>query len=229
MEIQLSAQPGCPFASELAGRVSSALRILGMQSTDYPLLQNASSSFCPLLTINGTEITWRSSLKAETACPVCGSMVGIPDVEIIRWHIASALGRKTVLFICSANAVRSQMAEAIVNHCMIPNWAAFSGGILPMQLWPPVVQVLQEIGADASAGKAKHIELFLGCTFDAVISLCSDTDEFCTAFPGDGARMHMPFDDPMTHSFFGIGDIARTRKLRDDMRKKICHCLGEIP
>lgn len=228
MELQISARPDCPFTAELAGRVSSALSIPGVQPTVSPLPDNTSSS-CPLLTINGTEVTSCGPSNNDTACPVCGAMVTVPDVEIIRWHIARALGKKTVLFICSANAVRSQMAEAIVNHCMGKQWAAFSGGILPMQLWPPVVQVLQEIGADASAGRAKHIELFLGCHFDVVMSLCSDTDGFCTAFPGDGVRIHMPFDDPMTNSFFGIGDTARTRKLRDDMQQNICDCLGGIP
>jgi arsenate reductase len=118
------------------------------------------------------------------------------------------------------------MAEAVINHTLGDRWAAFSGGIMPMQLWQPVIQVLQEIGIDASAGKAKHIELFLGCRFDAVISLCSDADDFCTAFPGDAVRDHLPFEDPMTSSFFGIGDIARTRKLRDDMKKQLCNYFG---
>jgi protein-tyrosine-phosphatase len=95
-----------------------------------------------------------------------------------------------------------------------------------MPLWRPVAQALEEIGIATQGSKPKHIDLFLGCRFDVIISLCSSADEFCTAFPGGGRRKHMPFDDPFTSPFFGIGDLNRTRKLRDDMRRHICSYLG---
>lgn len=227
MHVEITSHDHCPFAGELVRRTRAALAALGIPvSAHTRILPAGHDQACPALIIDGNPVCSCYPKQEGSPCPLCEAVPDIPDAEVIRWHLAKAAGRKTVLFICSGNAVRSQMAEAIINHTLGEQWSAFSGGIMPMQLWQPVIQVLQEIGIDASAGKAKHIELFLGCRFDAVISLCSDADDFCTAFPGDGARTHLPFEDPMTSSFFGIGDIARTRKLRDDMKKKLCNHLG---
>lgn len=220
MDIHLAARSGCPFAPVLRENTESALKTLG-EPVGIFVGQADESSSCPELLVDNEPVCSCFPQKNGTSCPVCGKIPDIPDAEVIRWNIARALGRKTVLFICSGNAVRSQMAEAIINHTLGHTWAAFSGGIMPMQLWKPVIQVLQEIGVDAHGRKAKHIELFLGCRFDLIISLCSDADAFCTSFPGEGDREHLPFHDPMTSSFFGVGDVTRTRKLRDDMRMKL--------
>ncbi len=197
------------------------MNALGVRSDALVCRDEESIAPCPQLLVDGNPVCSCLPKKEAATCPICGTVPDVPDTEIVRWNLARALGRKTVLFICSGNAVRSQMAEAIVNHMLGEQWAAFSCGIMPMQLWKPVIQALREIGIDANGKKAKHIELFLGCRFDLIISLCSDADGFCTAFPGEGVRRHMPFEDPMTSSFFGFGDVARTRKLRDEMRKDI--------
>ena len=228
MEFYLAIRPDCPSSHELQQNVAAAMRDIGI-SSDLPVSQLAGSASCPQLIINGMSVCSCFPKKAGSPCPLCGVVPDIPDAEVIRWNIARALGRKTVLFICSGNAVRSQMAEAIINHTLGHTWAAFSGGIMPMQLWKPVIQVLQEIGIDANDRKAKHIEIFLGCRFDLIISLCSDADAFCTSFPGEGVREHLPFNDPMTSSFFGVGDVTRTRKLRDDMKNRLCAYLGGLP
>jgi arsenate reductase len=220
MKIQLDARPDCPALETLRLNVDAALKGLGT-SADLLIQESSDAVSCPRLLVDAVAVCSCFPGKDAPACTVCGETPDIPDAEIIRWHLARALGRKTVLFMCSGNAVRSQMAEAIVNQSLGDTWAAFSGGIIPMQLWKPVIQVLKEIDIDADGRKAKHIEIFLGCRFDLIISLCSDADGFCTAFPGEGVREHMPFDDPMTSSFFGVGDISRARRLRDDMRKKL--------
>ncbi len=229
MDIQLIARSDCPEAEELQASVAQAMQALGIPP-DVPLrASEASADPCLQLLVNGTPVCPCFPSKKAEACPTCGEIHDNPDREIIRWHLAEALGRKTVLFLCSGNAVRSQMAEAIVNHVLGDKWAAFSGGIFPMTLWKPVVQVLKEIGIDARGRQSKHIELFLGCHFDIIISLCSKSDDFCTAFPGQGVRKHMPFEDPVTSPFFGVGDLGRTRDLRNDMRDSICQYLGDIP
>ncbi|HSW63534.1 MAG TPA: arsenate reductase ArsC [Dissulfurispiraceae bacterium] len=229
MDIQLVSRPDCPATQELLRNISIAMNALGVCSDALLLPDGGPPSPCPHLLVDGSPVFSCFPKKEGTPCPICGAVPDIPDTEIIRWHLARALGRKTVLFICSGNAVRSQMAEAIVNHALGEKWAAFSCGIMPMQLWKPVIQALQEIGIDANGKKAKHIDLFLGCRFDLIISLCSDADGFCTAFPGEGVREHIPFEDPMTSTFFGIGDVARTRKLCDEMRKKIILHLERHP
>lgn len=226
MEIRLVAQPNCTAAEELRCELSFAMAMLGIPE-NFPILQSSDASVnSPRLFIDGELVRPCLPEHGQISCPACLTMHSIPDREIVRWYLARSIGRKTVLFICSGNAVRSQTAEAITNHYLGKEWAAFSGGLFPMPLWKPVATALKEIGIELNGSKPKHIELFLGCRFDMIISLCSSADEFCTAFPGQGRRKHMPFDDPFTSPFFGIGDLNRTRKLRDDMRNRILPYLG---
>lgn len=229
MDLQIIARPDCPDAAALQESLALAMQALRMPP-DWPIrLDVAPSVAAPELRVNGTPVHPCFPAKEGAPCPICGVAHDNPDIEVIRWHLAEALGYKTVLFICSGNAVRSQMAEAIVSHVLGDSWAAFSAGIFPMTLWKPVVQVLKEIGIDARGRQSKHIELFLDCRFDVIISLCSNADDFCTAFPGQGVRKHMPFDDPVTSPFFGVGDLGRTRDLRNDMRNSLCDYLRSIP
>ncbi len=226
MEIRLVAQPNCSAAEELRCELSFAMAMLGMPE-NFPVRQSSDASVnSPRLFIDDELVRPCLPEQGQISCPVCLTTHSIPDREIVRWHLARSLGRKTVLFICSGNAVRSQTAEAITNHYLGKEWAAFSGGLFPMPLWKPVATALKEIDIELTGSKPKHIDLFLGCRFDVIISLCSSADEFCTAFPGKARRKHMPFDDPFTSPFFGIGDLNRTRKLRDDMRNRILPYLG---
>jgi arsenate reductase len=226
MEIRLVAQPNCTAAEELRCELSFAMAMLGIPES-FPIRQNSDASVnSPRLFIDGELVRPCLPGQGQVSCPVCLTTLSIPDREIVRWHLARSLGRKTVLFICSGNAVRSQTAEAITNQFLGNECAAFSGGLFPMPLWKPVATALKEINIELTGSKPKHIDLFLGCRFDMIVSLCSSADEFCTAFPGQGRRKHMPFDDPFTSPFFGIGDLNRTRKLRDDMRNRILPYLG---
>lgn len=226
MEIRLVAQPNCAAAEELRRELDHAMAMLGM-AQHVPIRQSSDATVnSPRLFIAGERVRPCLSDHGQVSCSACLTTHSIPDREVVRWHLARALGRKTVLFICSGNAVRSQMAEALVNHFLRGEWAAFSGGLFPLPLWKPVAAALKEIGIEAGGSKPKHIELFLGCRFDRIVSLCSSADAFCTAFPGEGRRGHMPFDDPFTSPFFGIGDLNRTRKLRDELRASILPYLG---
>jgi arsenate reductase len=143
------------------------------------------------------------------------------EEQLLKFRNARAAGQKTVLFICTGNAVRSQMAEALVNHTLEGRWAAFSAGFLPAGINPLVVKVLKEIGIDADRQPTKHLDLFNGLTFDRVITLCSDADRLCTYYPAYGSRVHLPYTDPLTLSAFGFGWKGLFRKLRDDMRNQL--------
>jgi protein-tyrosine-phosphatase len=143
------------------------------------------------------------------------------EEQLLKFRNARAAGLKTVLFICTGNAVRSQMAEALVNHFLKGRWAAFSAGFLPAGISPPVVKALKEIGIDAARQPTKHLDLFNGLTFDRVITLCSDADRMCTFYPAYGNRVHLPYTDPLTLSTFGLGWKGLFRKLRDDMKNQL--------
>ena len=146
--------------------------------------------------------------------------------ELIRYQKARAEGRKTVLFICTANAVRSQMAEALVNHFLKDKWVAFSAGFMPMAVHPMVVQVMKEIGVDHTLQKAKHLDRFKDFTFDKVITLCSQADAVCTYYPGLEGKEHLPFEDPSLSVFSFLGGKGLFRKLRDEMKKVLIDRFG---
>lgn len=148
--------------------------------------------------------------------------------EIARFLDAKKAGLYTILFICTGNAVRSQMAEALVNHFLEDKWAAFSAGIIPMEVNKNVIRVLNEIGIDISDKQTKSVELFAQCNFDLIITLCSDADKFCTVYPSDIPKIHFPFRDPAISFFIGFSSVSAYRDLRDEMREKIIGFLKEI-
>lgn len=148
--------------------------------------------------------------------------------ELIRYQKAKTEGRKTVLFICTGNAVRSQMAEGLVNHFLKDKWTAFSAGFLPMEVHPMVKKVLSEIGIDVSSQRSKHLDAFQGLTFDKVITLCSDADQVCAYYPGLAEWVHIPFQDPLLAYKMSFGGRGLFRRLREKMQKQIVPYLGNL-
>lgn len=134
-----------------------------------------------------------------------------------RYQEAKARGKKTVLFVCTANAVRSQMAEALVNHFLRDRWAAFSAGFLPGKIHPMAVAVLKEIGIEASSQTSKHFDSFKDFTFDKVITLCDQADKECAYYPGL-KKEHLPFPDPGAAFLTILGGKGSFRKVRDELR-----------
>ena len=154
--------------------------------------------------------------------------IGLFNEELSRYQKAKAEGRKTVLFICTANVVRSQMAEALVNHFLKDKWAAFSAGFLPLEIHPMVKKVLQEIGIDPSSQKSKHLDTFKGLKFDQVITLCSDADQVCAYYPGLTEWSHVPFQDPLLTYRISFGGKGLFRELREKMKRTLIPYLEEL-
>ena len=103
---------------------------------------------------------------------------------------------KRVLFLCTENACRSQMAEAITNRLLSGKVEAHSAGTRPSAVNPFAVESLKEIGIDISGARSKHVDEFKGRNFDLVITLCSGAREACPFWPGQGKRIHFGLDDP---------------------------------
>lgn len=145
--------------------------------------------------------------------------------ELLRWRIAQVAGRRTVLFVCTGNAIRSQIAESIVSHFLGDRWAAFSVGTMPLGIHKDTIDVMREIGIDLAGRHAKHVDVFRDCSFEKVVILCADAG---TRFPmyryaGRVDRMH--FDDPLAPDVLAGAIIFNTksqlRSLRDQMKKSI--------
>ena len=102
-----------------------------------------------------------------------------------------------VLFLCTGNSARSQMAEALLRIMAGNHFEVHSAGLEPTVIHPMTVKVLEEIGIDTSQQYAKPLTTYLGKThFSYLITVCSKAEERCPFFPGLSQRMHWPFDDP---------------------------------
>ncbi len=104
--------------------------------------------------------------------------------------------RKKVLFLCTGNSCRSQMAEAVVNARMGDRWQAYSAGVAPTgAVNPNALRVLSEIGIEHQ-GESKHVNRFINDNFDLVVTVCDDAAENCPVWLGKGHKEHLSFPDP---------------------------------
>ncbi len=136
--------------------------------------------------------------------------------------------QKRVLFLCTGNSCRSQMAEAIVNHFAGERWSAFSAGSLPTGFVHPLaLQVLAEIGIQHH-GDSKSVEVFRGQSFDQVITVCGDAEENCPVWLGKGQRKHIGFPDPASATGSPAEILAVFRQVRDDLRAQVLAYLQSV-
>lgn len=125
--------------------------------------------------------------------------------------------RKTVLFICTQNAARSQMAEGLLNALSGDRYDAYSAGVTPTAVNPHAIRVMAELGIDISMHRSKSIEEFRGYTFDYVVTVCDSAKEACPFFPGE-TILHQSFTDPA--GFSGSDDeiLNGVRQVRDEIQ-----------
>jgi arsenate reductase (thioredoxin) len=127
-----------------------------------------------------------------------------------------------VLFLCTGNSARSQMAEALLSKIGGEKFEAYSAGLEPVGVNPYTVRALKEIGLDWSTARAKGLDEYLGKQhFGYMITVCSRAEERCPIFPGMGVRLHWPFDDPAAVEGTDEEKLAAFRKTRDQIELKI--------
>ena len=127
---------------------------------------------------------------------------------------------RKVLFLCTGNSCRSQIAEAIVNT-RYPDWQAFSAGTRPAgYVHPLAIRVLSEIGIQHK-GISKNVELFREDEFDLVVTVCDDANEECPVWLGRGRRLHKSFEDPAKVEGTDVEKLAVFREVRDQIAENI--------
>jgi len=129
--------------------------------------------------------------------------------------------KKKVLFLCTHNSCRSQMAEGLVNHDLGDHIQAFSAGSEATRVNPLAIQVLAELGIDISGHRSKTMDEFAGEQFDYVITLCGDANEQCPLFIGGVERIHIGFDDPSRLPGTPEEIMPEFRRVRDEIREKL--------
>jgi len=129
--------------------------------------------------------------------------------------------RKKVLFLCTGNSCRSQMAEAIVNDRFGSQWEAFSAGTRPSgYVHPKALTVLEEIDIHHH-GESKHTDLFMLMKFDLVVTVCDSAAEDCPVWLGLGKKIHLSFPDPAEAQGTDDEILSVFRQVRDDIAEKI--------
>lgn len=131
------------------------------------------------------------------------------------------MARKRVLFLCTGNSCRSQMAEAVVNASLADEWEAFSAGVEPAEVINPhTVQALAEVGI-THAGQPKHVDMFRDQPFDVVVTVCDHAAETCPVWLGSGVKVHLGFPDPATARGSEEEVMAVYRQVLSDISAKI--------
>ena len=132
--------------------------------------------------------------------------------------------KKKILFICTGNVCRSQMAEGLVNHLLGDQFEAYSAGLLPSKVSNRAAAVMAEIGIDISTQRSKHIEELENLEYDQIITLCSDADKRCRVYlgeKGETKRVHIGFPDPMRAAGTDEKVLEQFRSVRDQIRDKV--------
>lgn len=135
--------------------------------------------------------------------------------------MADSSSPRGVLFLCTGNSCRSQLAEALVNHDLPKKWAAFSAGTQPAGFVHPLaLQVLAEVGIEHH-GESKSVEQFRGQDFKLVVTVCGDAEENCPIWLGQGRKVHIGFPDPAKAQGSPAEILAVFRQVRDDIRSQV--------
>lgn len=128
---------------------------------------------------------------------------------------------KRVLFLCTGNSCRSQMAEAVTNHKLAGEWQAVSAGTQPAGFVHPLaLRVLEEIGIHHN-GQSKHVDAFRQDQFDLVVTVCDSAAETCPVWLGPGRRVHLGFRDPAAASGSTAYVLSVFRQVRDEIAEQI--------
>jgi arsenate reductase len=138
------------------------------------------------------------------------------------------MSRTRVLFLCTHNSARSQMAEAFLRTCGDDRYEAFSAGLEPREIDPLTVRVMAERGIDISAQRSKGLAEYLGHVhFGLLITVCDRAERECPVFPGVATRLHWSFADPAATVGSEEERLAAFREVRDAIHVQVREWLGE--
>lgn len=129
--------------------------------------------------------------------------------------------RERVLFLCTHNSARSQMAEGLLRAAAGDRFEVHSAGTVATSVRPEAVQTMAEIGVDIASHESKTFHCFLNQPFDWVITVCDDAAEACPVFPGPGRRLHWSLPDPSSVQGNEEQRLAAFREVRDRLRRLI--------
>jgi arsenate reductase len=131
------------------------------------------------------------------------------------------MSKQRVLFLCTHNSARSQMAEGWLRHLAGDRFEVHSAGTEATRVRPLAVRAMAEAGVDIAGHASKTLERYLGQPWDYVITVCDDANDACPLFPGGRRRLHWPFPDPSRATGTEEEQLAVYRRVRDAIRARI--------
>ncbi len=130
--------------------------------------------------------------------------------------------RRRVLFLCTGNSARSQMAEGLVNHFLGDEWEAYSAGTAPAgYVHPLAAQVMAEVGIDISRQRSKSVNEFYEAEFDLVVTVCDNAAESCPVWLRQGRAVHIALPDPARATGTETARLAAFRHVREEIRQRV--------
>lgn len=129
--------------------------------------------------------------------------------------------KQKVLFLCTGNSARSQMAEGLLRNLTGDRFEVFSAGVEPAQVNPLAIKVMLEMGIDISNQRSKSVMEFLNERFDYVITVCDNANETCPVFPGKYKKIHWGLKDPAGAKGAEEEKLMIFRETRDNLKGKI--------
>ena len=127
------------------------------------------------------------------------------------------MSKLRILVLCTGNSCRSQMAEGFFRHLGGARIEVLSAGLSPKGVHPTAIKVMAEVGIDISTQTSNNIDEYRSQKFDYLITVCDNAAANCPVFPGEGKRLHWPFDDPASARGNEEEILAEFRRIRDQI------------
>jgi arsenate reductase len=233
VNVRLLVVEGCPGAAasaELLGRVLADEGLAPEFETvvieDAAAAERERFIGSPSITLDGLDI--EEARRADQSAFTCrmysegNTQSGVPPEAMVRDAVRRALATKTrVLFLCTGNSCRSQMAEGWARALKGDVLEAHSAGVETHGLNPRAVAVMTEAGVDISQQRSKHVDELKDVEFDFVVTVCDRAHESCPLFPGRTRVVHVGFDDPPRLAEGAASEeeaLAQYRRVRDEIR-----------
>jgi arsenate reductase len=129
--------------------------------------------------------------------------------------------KRKIIFVCTGNACRSQIAEGLLRNLASNKFSVFSAGSHPSQVHPMSVAVMEEVGIDISHHTSDPISDYVDHGIDVVITVCDNAKQACPVFPGNVEHIHWSIEDPFNGWDFDPLDLDNFRKVREDINSRI--------
>ena len=134
---------------------------------------------------------------------------------------------KRILFLCTGNSCRSQMAEGFLRHMANDRFEVFSAGIKPLQVNPVAIKVMDETGIDISSHRSKSVMEFIDQKFDCIITVCDNAKQTCPIFPGQYTKIHWDIMDPADFQGSEKDKLSFFRTIRNEIKNRCLDFLSK--